>query len=97
MPVVQPGLSQGWLKCFFFFSGATSVETSQLRSRTSCPFYRLFDSDIDHLRNISGNSRSMESYGVNQFGVELYNNRQSYCLAVKDFCILVIFCPQIVC
>lgn len=35
------------------------------------PFYRLFDSDSDHLRSTSGNSRSVESYEVYQFGVEL--------------------------
>lgn len=32
IPVLQPGFTQGWLKCSFCFAGTTSVEISQLPS-----------------------------------------------------------------
>lgn len=35
------------------------------------PFYRLSESDSDHLRSTSGISRSVGSYELYQFGVEL--------------------------
>lgn len=66
-PVLQPGPAQPACNVH------SALLAPPLWKFPSClhPFYRLRGSDSDHPGSTSGNSRSVESYKLHQFGVEL--------------------------